>query len=340
MNKNAVIKTLDGVRKFEIVGQRNADVSGVFEFYSLLLNALMYTPIVNGMTDLPDIRPQMATYLKNGQQDVHPKFVALAQNQDAAVNVSPYFAVNLIPNIPKSSLNIVLDAVLAIVVGDTALGKTTHAKFKSWRKDKSEADFLAEAFILAVRARKNKVDMSVEFAAEITGVLDDVEAMKAKLTTLPKLETITPPTTPEEHERSYIAALLDAYDDANESGKPPSEDLSLYPKYDKDLRNRRIEYFAAEALHRGTRENFRNNDPENLFAALMSETHDGVLDIHAMNYKHGFDRLLNVMAHASNLTLSSLLYHIPGWVGPRQKKGVCHMLVNTGQIEGWVDNDE
>ena len=81
MNKNAVIKIFDSVRKFEITGQRNADASGVFEFYSLLLNSLTHASIVDGVADLPDIRPQTATYLKNGTQDVHPKIVTLAQNQ-------------------------------------------------------------------------------------------------------------------------------------------------------------------------------------------------------------------------------------------------------------------
>lgn len=107
------------------------------------------------------------------------------------------------------------------------------------------------------------------------------------------------------------------------------------------MKQRRIEYFAAEAVRRGTRENFRNNDPDNLFTALMSETLDGVSDVHAMGYRHGFERLLSVMKHATALHFENcILGRIPDWVGPSQKKGVCHMLVNEGQIKGWVNDDE
>lgn len=121
----------------------------------------------------------------------------------------------------------------------------------------------------------------------------------------------------------------------------PSDDISQYPKYDKDLKQRRIEYFAAEAVRRGTRENFRNNTPDNLFTALMTETLNSVSDVHAMEYKHGFERLLSVMSHATTLRLENcILGCIPEWVGASQKKGVCHMLVNEGQIKGWVDDDE
>ncbi len=342
MNKKSVIKSFDTANKFALTGlQETKDASGIFVFYSLLLSSLSYAAEVDGETDIPDVSKTQATYLHSGQAPVPVKFVELAQSKDAAINVSTCFAINLIPNMPKSSLNIVLDAVLSLIVGDASLGKTTHKNFKAWRNEKAPADFLAEAFVLAIRVGKNKVDFSCEAADEIAPLLKNIDEIEAKLGTLPKLKPVPVPAKSTPVERRYIAALMDAYDDAIPNGTLPSEDLSQHPKFEKDLKQRRIEYFAAESVRRGTRENFRSNDPESLFSALKKETYDGVIDVHSMDYKHGFERLLKVMAHATQLPLEDcLLGKIPDWVGPSQKKGVCHMLVNDGEIEGWVDDDD
>jgi hypothetical protein len=293
------------------------------------------------MDDIPDISKTQATYLKQGTSPVPDKFVEIAQRKNAAADVSSCFAINIIPNIPKSSLNMVLDGVLSLIQDDASIGKTTQKSFQRLRKEKAPADFLAEAFILAVQTGQNKVDYSMEVSDELTPVLKDVDLIQAKLNALPKVKPIEPPKKPGASEQRYIGALFEAYDDASTESNPPSEDITKYPKYDKDLKQRRIEFFAAEAVRRGTRENFHSNNADNLFGELMSETLSGIADIHAMDYKHGYARLLSVMNHATVLHLDKcILGRIPEWVGANQKKGVCHMLVNDGQIKGWVDDDD
>jgi hypothetical protein len=181
----------------------------------------------------------------------------------------------------------------------------------------------------------------VEAASDFSDLLDAVKDIEVKLSTLPTPEPLTPPDQYENQERVYIGELLKAYDDASEAESPPSENLSQHPRFERDLKQRRIEYFAAETVRRGTREHFRQDDPDNMFETLKDETYDGVVDVHGMDYKHGFERLQKVMAHATTLQLDKcILARIPNWVGASQKKGVCHMLVNEGQIKGWVDEDE
>ena len=343
MNKKSVIKSLDSERKFAITGRQDTrDASGVNVFYTLLMKSLSYGASVDGIDAIPDISKTQATYLKTGQSTVPDKFIEIAQLSGTVADVSSFFSINLIPNIVKTSQSVALDRVLALIEGDTLLGKTKQKQFKAWRKEKAPADFLAEAFVLAIRVGKNKADFSMEAADELALTRQDVDNLKKRLDAIPKIEADVPPKTETEHERVYIAALYEAYDDAvPESATPPSEDISQYPKFDKDLKNRRIEYFAAESVRRGTREIFRNNDPDSLFSELMSQTNSGVSDIHAMDYSHGYERMLNVMIHASNLNLdNTILGNIPTWVGPSQKKGVCHILVNEGEIKGWVDGDE
>ena len=340
MNKKSVIKFLDPETKFAVLGDEERDATGVFVFYSLLLDSLSYAAKMDSVVGVPDISKTQTTYLKSGQSPVPDKFIEIAQRPSAVADVSSCFAINLVPNIPRGDLSIVLDAVLAITQNDDSIGKTKQKALRVARKEKAPADFLAEAFILAVRVGKNKIEFSMEAADEIAPLIKNIDDIQAKLNSLPKLKPLIPPETPADHERQYISALYDAYDDAVDDGTLPSDDISQHPKYDKDLKQRRIEYFAAEAVRRGTRENFRNNAPDNLFAALMTETMDGVFDVHAMDYKHGFERLLSVMRHATTLHLeNSIIGRIPEWVGTSQKKGVCHMLVNEGQIKGWVDDE-
>ena len=339
MNKKATVKIFGGTEKFYVTGQKTVNASGIHVFYTLLLESLTHVYEINGATGLPDIRKQLTTNLKNGKVNVPSSIITLAQDKKAAEYTSTCFAINLIPNIPKDSLSIVLDAVLEIIQQDSSLGGTKKASFLKWRKGKSEADFLAEAFVMAIRVGNNLLDNSSESADELTPLLRDINELKEKLDKIPRLKVLAPPDDPENHERDYIAALMAAYDDAVDSDTLPSLNLAEHPKFEKDYKQRRIEYFAAESVRRGTRENFRASDPDHLFEILLDEIYQGIVDVFEMDYKHGFERLLHVMQQASALPLASLLASIPTWVGPNQKKGICHMLVNLGRIEKWVIED-
>ena len=79
VNKNSIVKVLNGNQKFEVTGQETKDASGVFVFYSLLLDSLAHAYTIDGGTGLPDISKQLTTYLKNGQSEVSAKFIEVAQ---------------------------------------------------------------------------------------------------------------------------------------------------------------------------------------------------------------------------------------------------------------------
>jgi hypothetical protein len=84
---------------------------------------------------------------------------------------------------------------------------------------------------------------------------------------------------------------------------------------------------------------FGETDPDQ-FALLKDETYDGIFDVHSMDYRSGFERLLRVMAHVSSVQINKCpLSKLPEWIGNSEKKGVCHILVNDGVIR-WVVQDE
>lgn len=109
--------------------------------------------------------------------------------------------------------------------------------------------------------------------------------------------------------------------------------------YSDDLRQRRKEYYAAETIRRGTREVFKESDSDQ-FELLKEETYDGIFDIHSQDYKSGYDRLLKVMTQVSAIQINKYsLSKLPEWIGNKEKKGVCHILVNDGRIS-WVVHGE
>lgn len=222
MNKKSVIKFLDPETKFAVLGDEERDATGIFVFYSLLLDSLSYAAKMDGVVCVPDISKTQTTYLKSGQSPVPDKFIEIAQRPSAVADVSSCFAINLVPNIPKGDLSVVLDAVLAITQNDDSIGKTKQKALRVALKEKTPADFLAEAFILAVRVGKNKIEFSMEAVDEIAPLIKNIDDIQAKLNTLPKVKPLTPPEMPADNERRYISALYDAYDDATETGTLPT----------------------------------------------------------------------------------------------------------------------
>ena len=119
------------------------------------------------------------------------------------------------------------------------------------------------------------------------------------------------------------------------------EDLDEKPKLRKNFNRQRKDYYLAETIHRELRDTIRL-DEEDGFDLLKDEVCDGVITTCEKSYNSGFDRLTAVMEHATSVPLSNNLQdRMLDWVGPGEKKGVCHMLVNEERL-GWmeVDDDE
>ena len=136
----------------------------------------------------------------------------------------------------------------------------------------------------------------------------------------------------------YISQLLTAYAEAAGVVELSRNALGEYPTYKNDLRQRRKEYYAAETIRRGTREVFRKSDPDH-FELLKDETYDGIFDVYSQEYRHGYERLLKVMAQVSAIQINKSPLSKLQWTGSKEMKGVCHILVNDGVIK-WVVRDE
>jgi len=149
---------------------------------------------------------------------------------------------------------------------------------------------------------------------------------------------IEPPQDIAPEEEKYVCELLAAYAEAIESGKLTKADLNSLPmKYRRNFSDQRINYYSAIRIDRFIRESFEKGEAH--AKKWKSETHDYIKDTLWDDYDDGYKRLLAVMKKVVDCSTTSVLENLQNLVGPKEKKGTCHLLVNDGCIR-WVDEDE
>lgn len=152
------------------------------------------------------------------------------------------------------------------------------------------------------------------------------------------LQTIDVPDSIINEERAYAAALAEFYVQELGDVSFTIERISEHEVQAKHLAEQRRYYFAAEAVRRGTRDIYKQEDQ---FDVLKEEIHEGVKEVWEEQYTGGLARLRNVLKQAgATQPQRCWLYRDTDWLGLPQKKGVCHFLVNDGSIEGWVRDDD
>ncbi|EAD5566593.1 hypothetical protein AK24_04885 [Listeria monocytogenes] len=139
-------------------------------------------------------------------------------------------------------------------------------------------------------------------------------------------------------ELKYIQALLSAYAEKNSCEYTDSKELPA--KHLNDLKTQRKNFYKAESIRRGIRDNFTPDEGIEHFSVLKEDMFDGIEDTYQSDYENGYLRLKAVLKQSSIITLNgSVLSFIPGILSNSTKKGICHMLVNDGRLN-WVFEDE
>ncbi|WP_312102873.1 tetratricopeptide repeat protein [Pygmaiobacter massiliensis] len=126
------------------------DASKQEVLYGLLFESLTYTLQQTDGKRFPDIGKVWISETINNKKPLHTEILKAAQRTEAVNEVAVYFHENLVPNIPKSLLSVVVDSVAGLVQGDATLGKKKITSLKSAKERKAAADYLAEVWVLAV----------------------------------------------------------------------------------------------------------------------------------------------------------------------------------------------
>jgi len=152
MSKTAIKKQYDNNKNlFEVTPDAiERDASKQETLYELLFDSLIYTLQQDECFKFPDISKSWISETINNKKPISSEIIKAAQKQEAATFVAAYFASNIVPNIPKHLLSVVVDGIMILVQYDTSLGRKKRDSLKSARERKSEADFLADVWVLAV----------------------------------------------------------------------------------------------------------------------------------------------------------------------------------------------
>lgn len=347
MDQKACIKNFDSENNLfqsdsEVKTKAAINLTGVYNFYKLLLDAVIYISMGKNEDGIPDIDATMATQLKKGKWEVHQKIKEIAQRKSAKKIVSDYFAANLIPNIPKSVRTNVLDSIDDLVRNSEDVRKRKKdALRQAYRQRKSDAEYLADVWLFAICNGTNIIEDYESLSANTRKSKisqDPFEALRnaeALIAMLPAPKQITPPEQPGEDEQLYIKELYAAYGDKEGINDFCEKHLTSYINCEEDLKERRIDYFAAESIRRGVLE-LSSGKYINQFDVLKGETYSGVKDTARRKFEDGYDRMLAVMEQAVIIQVNQyILSRSPYWISNEIKKGVCHFLVNDNKIK-WV----
>ena len=163
-------------------------------------------------------------------------------------------------------------------------------------------------------------------------LIDDIQE---KIKSLPRPANVPVPKVATQDEQAYIDELFLAYGDAQGMTTFSASDLSSFPDYSDDLDDRRVDFYAAEAIRRGVLE-LGSGSLTGQFDVLKTETLAGVKDTAKRKHQDGYEHMLAIMEQAVIAPVTNyILSASPYWISATIKKGVCHHLVNDGKLV-WV----
>lgn len=149
---------------------------------------------------------------------------------------------------------------------------------------------------------------------------------------------LEPPKDIAPEEEIYVRELLAAYADAEKAGKLTQADLDALPaRYKRNFSDQRINYYSAIRIDRFVRESIADGETE--VKKWKDGTLDYIKDTLWDDYDNGYRRLVAVMKKVVDSDTTSVISSFDSLVSAKERKGVCHLLVNDGKIK-WVDDDD
>lgn len=142
------------------------------------------------------------------------------------------------------------------------------------------------------------------------------------------------------HEMDYIHALYETYAQKLNRDTFTADDIPSLPRrYADNYKEQRMAFYSAVSIERSIRDVF--DDGEDEFGRLKDDAWHGINTTYWKDYEDGYARLNAVLEKITSTTLdSSVLSQMRNLIGNLEKKGICHILVNDGVIESWVNVDE
>ena len=261
--------------------------------------------------------------LMNNKMNV-PAIFRKSINKEAASidNLEKYFSEKLKPRLIPEKIDILCAKLIEKYSCSEDLSYEILKDLKAFAKEKKTIRLLAYVFRLSLTV-PNKLDSE----KNNNKPTDNIDRKR-------------PIRNTEIHSDNNIRclqAVIEAY--RSKIGDFKCLNIQDYPQFKNHFKRQKEAYFAAEAVRHASRESFLIE--ENPFEDLLDESYDGVSETWEREYKNGLERMEAVLSQAVQISMeSNLISRETVWVTVRVKKGLCHILVNEGRIEGWVyDNN-
>ncbi len=327
------------------------------EFYSIYKEALidqeltssvaiLFEPILNARNFPNDPnKPDDTEYLEintkrasewTSNRKVRRDVAKEAQNPATANAIIGQFEEVIVPEeLDDTQVDDMMTALMQSI-GVSSAEQSAKDELQQLYDDHTVCIFLGRAFILSLasvlkssRKRQRLPESSIESVDEFDRLVDS-KRQKPKAVVPDEVDE-------EERNMNYVRQLLAAYEEASGDEYRVPEDVQE-TEYEGHFRQQRKNYYQAEAIHREIRDSIRKT--EEGFDALKEEIEDGIYDVAHAEYDKGLDKAKAVLNAAGMLPIShNMDEYMLGWVGPGERRGVCHMLVNDEKIE-WVENKD
>ena len=136
-----------------------------------------------------------------------------------------------------------------------------------------------------------------------------------------------PPAQIGAHEIPYINRLIEAYDEHCPGGVADAGAATAHPLYGPHMSDSRRDFYCAESLREFSKDVLIEPDD---YESLSRQIHDGIKPTMARGYPDGYERVLAVCEHATQVQLDD--HPLRGEVQPADRIGMCHQLANDGHV--------
>ena len=296
--------------------------------------------MTNQSGDVFVVTDKMASDLLSFKINMQKKIVSASSDRIVIDAACDFFTDAVIPILMPDLHDDLIFELSSLVSTDTEIPvKKKDELLKSAQEDSLER-FLSDLFLYAIKRinRQATLDAYSDSDTRLSTAIADMKKLDEMFTNIPKPNPVAIPGTPSSDELPYITELLAAYAEVAGKTEMQLNELDSLPKYKSDLERRRKDYYAAETIREGTRDSFGDKDGVQ-FNLLKEETYEGIVDSYSQSYADAVSRLNGVMSQAVLVPINRCMLSKLNWISGREKKGVCHFLVNDGQLKWVIDDD-
>lgn len=283
-----------------------------------------------------DVDNANASAWGNGYKTIPKEIQAAVGKNEMLTKIITYFDSSVVPVLSDAIADEMYDAMKELVENCDLRDSKKHQLMKYYA-DCKYGEFLGRVFQRALLGN-NKVSSPQRKKSASDAKSESIDEFNKLIRGGMKKPTTVVPDEIQPDELGYVSALYDAYEDAHgvHINVPADLDsIGCREHFDRQRKN----YYLAETIDRKTRDSVKKEE-DGLFDTLKDEVESGIYEISQNTYSNGLEKANTVLDRAGTISLSvNTQNSFFNWIGPGEKKGVCHMLVNDERLE-WVDKDE